>query len=204
MTFAARAVERSVAARRARAAGEVEALVDAGLRVLRARGAAGLTVAEVLREAGLSTRAFYRHFRSKDELVLAIYEQEAVRAQARLRERMAAARSPQAAVEAWIDETLLLAFDPRRARRTRVLAAEGARLQAEHPTEFARILDGLLEPLAGALRRMAAADPLRDARSVYAVTWGVVAEKLAGDPVGFEEARAHVRRFCLPALGMAP
>jgi AcrR family transcriptional regulator len=197
-------VERSLAAQRTRATEEIEALVEAGMRVMRARGASGLTVADVLREAGLSTRAFYRHFRTKDELVLAIYEREAVRAHARLRERMAAARSPGEAVEAWIDATLSLAFDPRRARRTRVLAAEGGRLQAEHPAEFARILDGLLEPLATALRGLSGTDPTRDARSIYAVTWGLVAEKLAGGSVTFEEARAHVRRFCLPAVGMAP
>ena len=57
----------------------MRALVEAGLTVLRQRGAAGLTVADVLAEAGLSTRAFYRHFHSKDELVLAVYEHEAQR-----------------------------------------------------------------------------------------------------------------------------
>lgn len=202
MTFAERAVERSLEAHRARVAGEVEALVDAGLRVLRRRGSAGLTVAEVLREAGLSTRAFYRHFRSKDELVLAIYEQEATRANERLRARLTATRSPRAAVEAWIDETLALGFDPRRAHRTRALAAEGARLQADHPAEFGRILDGLLAPLAAALRELPSPDPERDARVVHAVAWAMVAEKLSGSDVTLEAARALVRRFCLPAVGI--
>lgn len=204
MTFAERAAERAVGAQRARAAEEVGALVEAGLAVLRRDGVAGLTVAEVLREAGLSTRAFYRHFQSKDELVLAIYEQDSHRAHARLRERLAAAASARAAVEVWIDETLGLAFDPRRARRTRVLATEGARLQAEHPAEFGRIVDGVLEPLIEILRGVPGADPERAARSIHAVTWGLVVEKLHGGDIWLEEARVHALRFCLPALGMTP
>jgi AcrR family transcriptional regulator len=204
MTFASRAVERAVEHRRARAADEVEALVEAGMRVLRRRGMAGLTVAEVLAEAGLSTRAFYRHFRTKDELVLAVYEREAHRAHARLWERMGAAPSARLALEAWIDETLALGFDPRRARRTRVLAAEGARLSADHPAEFAAILDGVLEPLGRALAELGSPDPRRDARTVHAVTWELVAEKLGGGDLTLPVARAHVRRFCLPALGLAP
>jgi AcrR family transcriptional regulator len=56
---------------------ERRALIDAGIAVLRRTGSEGCTVADVLEEAGLSTRAFYRHFASKDELVLAIYEHDA-------------------------------------------------------------------------------------------------------------------------------
>jgi len=203
MTFADRAVARAVEAQRVRAAEEVDALVAAGLAVLRRSGAAALTVGEVLREAGLSTRAFYRHFASKDELVLAIYERDATRTQRQLRERLAAARSPRAAIEAWVDETLSLAFDPRRARRTRVLATEGARLQAEHPAEFASILAGVVEPLAEVLRSAGTPDPERDARTVHAIAWDLVVEKLHGGHVQLAGARAHVLRFCLPALGLA-
>lgn len=204
MTFAERAAARSVETQRARAADEVGALIEAGLAVLRRDGAAGLTVAEVLREAGLSTRAFYRHFQSKDELVLAIYEQDSHRAQDRLRDRVRAARSSRAALDVWIDETLALGFDGRRARRTRVLAAEGARLQAEHPTEFHAIVRGVLTPLVGILRAIPSPDPERDAHTIHAVTWQLVGAKLHGDGMSLDDARSHVARFCLPGLGLAP
>src|SRR3954447_14220094 len=91
-------------------ASERRALIDAGLTVLRRRGSDGCTVADVLAEAGLSTRAFYRHFASKDELVLAIYERDAQPTHVRLRDRLDAAASPRAALEVWIDETLALGF----------------------------------------------------------------------------------------------
>src|SRR5688572_9325376 len=118
MTFAEQAAARATATQRARAAEEGDAVVRAGLAVLARVGVEGLTVAEVLNEAGLSTRAFYRHFHSKDELLLAIYERDATATRERLRARLVKARSPQLAIEAWIDEMLALAFDARRARHT--------------------------------------------------------------------------------------
>jgi AcrR family transcriptional regulator len=182
---------------------ERRALIDAGISVLRRSGSEGCTVADVLEEAGLSTRAFYRHFGSKDELVLAIYEYDARATQTRLRDRMDAAGSPRAALEVWIDETLALGFDTRRARRTRPLAKEGLRLQAEFPKQFSAIVKGVIDPLAGVLRAFPAAHPERDARSIHAVAWALVAERLAGGSLSRDEAKAHVLRFCLPVIGAA-
>jgi AcrR family transcriptional regulator len=183
---------------------ERRALIDAGLTVLRRRGSEGCTVADVLAEAGLSTRAFYRHFTSKDELVLAIYERDARPTHARLRERLDAVASSRAALEVWIDETLALGFDTRRARRTQPLAREGLRLQAEFPREFAAMEAGVIDPLVAVLRAFPAADPERDARSIHAVAWALVEERFAGGTLTFEEAKAHVLRFCLPAIGEKP
>src|SRR5207248_1956283 len=83
------------------------------------------------------TRAFYRHFGSKDELILAIYKRDSLASCAKLRDRMAASKSARAALEVWIDETLALGFAASRARRIRPLAKEGLRLQAQFPREFA-------------------------------------------------------------------
>jgi AcrR family transcriptional regulator len=197
MTISERAADRAVAPARDRASAEVRTLVDAAVAVLRRGGAEQLTVAEVLREAGLSTRAFYRHFTSKDELVLAVYEQDATASHDRLRQAMADAASPRAAFELWVDETLALAFDARRARRTRVLATEGARLQHQFPEEFDGIVRGIIEPLE-ALPGISALD----ARSIHAVAWAVVEAKLRGDPITRDEARAHVLTFCAAAIGL--
>jgi AcrR family transcriptional regulator len=174
---------------------ERRALIEAGLVVLRGRGSATCTVADVLAEAGLSTRAFYRHFASKDALVLAIYEQDARATQKKLRDRMDGASDPRAAIDVWIDETLALAFDARRARRTRPLTTEGLRLQAEFPEQFAAIVAGVVDPLAAALA--AAGDPHaeRDARSLHAITWALVEERLVGSTLTRADAAAHVKRF---------
>ena len=208
MGVAERAAERSVRGVRARAEAEVRALVEAGLVVLRRAGASGLTVADVLAEAGLSTRAFYRHFASRDELVLAVFEHENRRSVEHVRAAIAATPDARAALETWIDHTLALAFDARRARRTQALWAEGTRLRGEHPAEFEAIVDGLLTPVVELLARgrddgsFPNAAPNADARTLHDIVWGLAQRRLDGDTsLTRAEARAHALRFCLPALG---
>jgi AcrR family transcriptional regulator len=181
-----------------------QTLIDAGLVVLRGRGAESFTVNEVLAEAGLSTRAFYRHFASKEALVLAIYEQDSRRSSARLRDRMTASGSIRGALEVWIDETLALGFAPSRARRTRPLAREGLHLQAQFPREFAKIVAGIIDPLVAVLRLVPTPDPERDARTMHTITWSLVQEKLVGGKVTRDEARSLALRFCLPVIGEQP
>ena len=201
MGVAERAAGRSLEGAKQRADAEVRALVDAGLAALRRSGSDGLTVADVLAEAGLSTRAFYRHFTGKDELVLAVFEREYERSAERLRAAVEQAPDARAAVEAWVDETLALAFEPRRARRTAVLLREGERLRATFPAEFDAIVAGTVAPLAAALDTE---HPERDARAVRAVAWDVAEAKLSGaaPDLDLATARAHVLRFCLAGLGL--
>jgi AcrR family transcriptional regulator len=180
---------------------ERSALIAAGLTVLRGKGSEGLTVGDVLAEAGLSTRAFYRHFDSKDALVLAIYAYDAASARERLQKRVAEAESPYRALEVWIEETLGLAFDARRARRTRPLAQEGLRLQAQFPKEFDAIVAAVLDPLVEILRAFPGSDPHRDARSIHALTWALVVERMNGGSLTMSEAKAHVFRYCRAAIG---
>ncbi|HUZ56880.1 MAG TPA: helix-turn-helix domain-containing protein [Streptosporangiaceae bacterium] len=50
-------------------AGELRLPLDAMLRVMERHSYADAPVADILAEAGLSTRSFYRHFLSKDQLM---------------------------------------------------------------------------------------------------------------------------------------
>ena len=208
-TVSGRLADRSVEAARERAAREVEQLLRAAIRVMSRRSGV-LTVADVLEEAGLSTRAFYRHFASRDELVLAVYESEQQRSVARLVDAVAAAPGSRDAVAAWIDEHLALGFDSRRAARTRVLAAEGARLRVEFPEHVETTLVALLAPLVDAIRRGIAdrtfveVDARLTARSIHAVVWELVQQRLDGTAsVTLDAARDHAVDFCLRALGAA-
>src|SRR5689334_24919347 len=85
------------------------ALLAAASAALREHGVQGLSIAAVLQHAQLSTRAFYRHFQSKDELVSAVFLDMARAEKRRLKRRMAA-EDPVEAVVAWIDGRLDLAF----------------------------------------------------------------------------------------------
>ena len=207
MMFSERAVDRSLDAARARSAREVEELIGAGLRVMRRKGSARATVADVLAEAGLGTRAFYRHFRSKDELFLAVFERDSHGSRERMQERVAAEGGPEAQLRAWIDEVLSLAYERPRARRTKLLLHESGELRSAYPAEFLAIAQAVCEPLARILEagrtsgEFPGADPELDARSIHALVWSLVEARLAGGGIADAgAARDHVLRFCLPAL----
>src|SRR6201993_1115112 len=87
------------------------AILDAASRSMDDHGVRGLSVAAVLERAQLSTRAFYRHFESKDQLVAAVFLDMARIEKHRLRRKMANATTPVEAIAAWIDGRLDLAFD---------------------------------------------------------------------------------------------
>lgn len=200
-------MDRALERRRARAESEVDLLIEAGYRVMRRNGYAGATVADVLAGAGVSPRVFYRHFRSKDELLLAMYERDTDRAVARLLERLGRARSPRGGLEVWLDEQLSLIFDPRRAARTALFLREAGRLAMSYPDETSRIVEVLVAPLVDVLARgkrdgaFPGADPESDARAIEAIVWALGRSSLLGAAAPDRRAvRAHVLRFCLPAL----
>jgi AcrR family transcriptional regulator len=78
-----------------------EALLEAGLALLREHGAESLGLRELARQAGVSRTAPYRHFESKEDLIAAIAEQGFLRLQAYQDE--ARRRHPDD-VEAWFLE----------------------------------------------------------------------------------------------------
>jgi AcrR family transcriptional regulator len=201
-------VERAVEAAKSRARDDVEQLISAGLTVLRREGAADMTIADVLSEAGLSTRAFYRHFTSKSDLLLAIYEHEVNLYSPRLQSRLDAADSPTDALIAWIDEFLAAGFQPSRGVRTRAMFSWAQPLQQEFPAEFAAIRAALSDPLEAILvagradGSFPATEPARDAQFIRALTWELIDEHLSGGTVDVATARAEVLRFALPALGV--
>jgi len=88
---AQRSTSRLVAAR----VEEAEALMDAGMRVMVRNGTdRRATVAEIVKESGLSNQAFYRHFASKDDLVAALIDAGARRLASYLEHKMAASDDP--------------------------------------------------------------------------------------------------------------
>ncbi|MCU1466965.1 MAG: TetR family transcriptional regulator [Actinomycetia bacterium] len=204
-----RAVERAVRVAKERARDDVQVLVAAGRKLLHRDGAADMTIADVLTEAGLSTRAFYRHFASKSDLLLAIYDNEVDRYTPRLQRRLDAATTARAGLEAWIDELLAAGFEPRRGERTRAMFTWAIPLQQEFPVEFAAVRDALTGPLEAVLEAGRAdgsfpnAEPRRHAQFIRALTWQLVEERLSGAAIDVAEARDEVLRFCLPALGAA-
>ena len=191
---------------------EVTLILHAALAVMRRNGYAAASVADILDEAGLSTRAFYRHFDSKDALLRAMYRKDADAVAAELRAATEAAPNPVAALEAWLDGFLALFFDPRRVERAAVMISEGTRRAVGYHEEEERAEAAIVAPLVDVLRRGNAAGalrsqaPVRDAYAVYAVATSASGSKRTIESGRFDRAaaRAHVARFCWPALGLTP
>ncbi len=183
-------------------------ILDAALAVMRRNSYAAASVADILDEAGLSTRAFYRHFDSKDALLRAMYRRDADAVAEALRAATEAARDPVSALEAWLEGFLRLFFDPRRAERAAVMVSEGTRRAAGYHEEQERAVAALVAPLIEVLRQgdevgaLRSATPERDAHTIHAVagsaSWGP-----DGGRFDRAAARAHVARFCWPALGLS-
>jgi AcrR family transcriptional regulator len=189
---------------------ELRLLLDAALVVMERNGYADAAVADILREANLSTRSFYRHFASKDELVCALFRREAEEAAARLCTEVGAAADPLTGLHAWVDLILGFSFDPIRAARVSVLRSEGAMKAEGYAEEARRVRALLMAPLEALLAAGLAdgtfpnADPQSDARLVQAVVWSAAGLDPSRDRIEpREEASRQVRSFCERALGVS-
>jgi len=190
---------------------EADEILAAAREVLAERGYDGLRVEDVLREAGLSTRAFYRHFSGKAALFLALFEQESTRADQRLRARMDQASSPVEAVREWVAAVLAVVYEPRLAKRARLFAGEQGSLARRFPVEIDGLNRRQLEPLEHAIAAgcasgaFPAADPSTDARAIHHVCAGLINDRLYG-PIALtrDQAVALATRFALGALQAQP
>jgi AcrR family transcriptional regulator len=170
---AERAVERPLAQRRAAYAEEVRRLVAAAFVLIERSGELEPRVGDIVREAGLSNQAFYRHFPSKQALLVAVLD-EGVRILAGyLAHRMEAAAGPSEAIREWLRGMLEQAVAPAGASATRPFVLARTRLAEAHPAEVAASERQLTAPLRLAIRAAASAgelpgaDPEPDAEMLY-------------------------------------
>jgi AcrR family transcriptional regulator len=102
--LANRIAQRALAKRGAIYAMEIRGLLDAALEVMRACGTTSRPrVADIVAAAGLSNEAFYRHFRSKDALVAALFEDGTERLRNYVAHQMNKESTPEAKVRRWVE-----------------------------------------------------------------------------------------------------
>jgi AcrR family transcriptional regulator len=185
---------------------EVEQLVEATYRIVSRDGTVDPRVRDILLEAGLSTQAFYRHFRSKDDLLLVLLDDGRRRLADYLGHRMGKARNPEGKLRAWISGMLAQAADPEAAERTRPFLVGLPRLRETFPAEHAEseaVLIGLLvEVIAAGVESgtMASTAPERDALAIYQLTLGAMEAHLFARTTPTRAETTHVVDFALRAL----
>lgn len=186
------------------------AIVTAASETLRQRGVRGLSIAAVLDRAQLSTRAFYRHYESKDELVSAVFLEMARVEMHRLKRKMANASNPVEAVAAWIDGRLDLAFDENIKSDLRRLSSEAQSQMFASPQLVRPAYAKMLEPLVEQLHRglmhevFQDIDPVTTAESIQGVVWACTERHWATGDSQRADVRGRALRFCLRGLGVAP
>ncbi len=153
LSLAHRSVERAVAPEVTRSSEQVERILAAAVSLIRETETLDLRVTDVIAAAGVSNRAFYRHFTGKAELLIAVLEDGNRRYMERLERRMAACATPLAAVECWIRGMLARAQEPHPASDTRPFLANGLRFSYEFPEESLTADEVLRAPLRDALVR---------------------------------------------------
>jgi len=196
--------------RRFEAEDELRILLDAALAVMGRNGYVDAAVADILHEADLSTRSFYRHFESKDQLLCALYRREAEAAVARLQAKVDAAPNPRAALDAWIHEILSFGHHRTKAARVAVLGSPGAMRAEGYAEETRRAAELLMAPLQTLLAdgvsdgTFPLADPDADAPLVQSVVWAAAGLNPTREKLPRAEASRQVRSFCERALGATP
>jgi AcrR family transcriptional regulator len=187
---------------------ERDRILAATLEVLRRNSGQEATVADILEEAGLSTRAFYRHFEAKEDVVRALYKRDAELFSAHLQRRIDAAENANDALAVWVYEVLGLAYDRRRAERVSALQSVMVARAVSGSREQQLGTDLMEQPLRSVLEDGLAqgvfpdARPGLDSRTIRAITWEAVSWARTGAlRLSRREAADHVLRFSRAAIG---
>jgi AcrR family transcriptional regulator len=183
-------------------------IIDAAYACLSSPHPGPVSVAAILDAAGLSTRAFYRHFASKDELFLAMLKRDSEAVTRRLRKlAQETPGGPVAQLRAWIDCLLGLAYHPRMRAHVVVLDSDEVRVAKGYREASAELRADRERVLADILRRgcddgsFPLAEPDRDAAAIHAVVDRAFAAPLFGLGPDRQLLVGYVLDFALRALG---
>ena len=190
--------ERALTERREHYVAEVRRLIDAAFVVMSRTGSIEPQVRDIVREAGLSNQAFYRHFPSKDALLLAVLADGRRRLVSYVEHRLASVTDPRRQVRQWIEALMEQARNAQAAEATRPFALNGARLGDRFPTEMAAGREELVRTLRPAI--VAAGGDPRDADLVHDLALERMNDALVQRRTPTPAEVDHLVAFCLAAI----
>lgn len=182
---AARGVEHALARHRQKYEDEVERLVDSTMAVMRESETADPTVSDILGRAGLSTSAFYRHFPTKDDLLVTLLERAHKVTLTHLVQRLGSVEDPVERIETWVRALLDLVRTPNSVTQNRPLLLAHPRMLQRFPDELNAGLGALARPLEQAVAQARAdvglplGDPATDAHLALRQILGILIDSAA-------------------------
>ncbi|BBY02533.1 TetR/AcrR family transcriptional regulator [Mycobacterium seoulense] len=153
---------------------ERQHIIDAAYRCLDRSGESLTSITEILDEAGLGTRAFYRNFSTKHDLLLEMFRRDRKAVQEQLREVVARAETPVEALRSWMTHMFELVSNPRKRKRVAIFYSEELRRTPGYARELEIGMAADQASIAAILHRgkaegiFTACSPEVDARSIRA------------------------------------
>ena len=158
-------------------------------------GSAAFTVAQLATRAGLSLKAFYSCFRSKDDLLIALLAEDSGIGADLLAARIGTRTGPDA-LRAYVFE-LFDMLTPATGYAG-VLVRERRRLTESHDDELRDALAPMVDLLA---RFIDTDDPKRDARTMFAVLLDGIHDVVVGRVADTQELARYLHAFCTSGVG---
>lgn len=198
-----------MAQRKTEHANEMRRIVEATYDLVERTGNLDPSMRQILAHTGLSTQGFYRYFRSKDELMLALLDDGRRRLVEYLERRMRRARSAEEKVRAWVEGVLAQAANPHAAARTRPFFTDEDRLAGRFPEEHGQSVEALVSLLLPPLSELSssrgseksAEELALDATAIYRLTFATVHDFLIHSEKPTPVATEHLVAFVLRSLG---
>ena len=153
-----RALDRSLVDAKRRALNKSKGFVHAAGQLLEETGGFDFTVQDVVDRSKLSLRSFYQTFASKDDLLLALFEEYVATAAAWQRDRMAKHDDPLEQIHVFLTSLWSGKLSP---EVVRSLALYNLTLSATRPAELAHALEPQLVVLLEAVERGVASGQVR-------------------------------------------
>jgi AcrR family transcriptional regulator len=182
-------------------------IIDAAYGCLSEPHTGPIPVAAILQRAGVSTRAFYRHFESKDELFLAMLRQEGDALADRLDRIVDKPGAPVDQLKEWIRQMFGWMHDAELRMHLTVIDSDEVRAAKGYRETRERAHADRERSLVEILRRgrtdgtFPLADPERDAIAISAVIGREMANQSLDDEQRLQRSLDWMLEFALRALG---
>ena len=157
-----RAVERSLRTARAKAVSRSDRFIQTATELLSETGRTDFTVQELVERSKTSLRSFYQHFGSKDELLLALFEEVIRMTSAEWRSEMQEFDDPVVGLERFVTRLYEQSTDVSMGGMSRALTAYHLQLAESRPADYARVLGPMRDLIVDAVKAGVADGRFRD------------------------------------------
>lgn len=184
----ARALDQVLRDGRERVLSRSRKFVEAGTTIVSENGIDGLTLRKLLQRTGLSRRAFYQRFESKDDLLLAVFEQTIQTAADMYREELQSIGDPLERLRALITGMITRAWSAPAVPQSTAMSREHLRLAESRPNDLRRALQPLTDLIAEQLaagiaaRRIRALELRETAALIHNLVSSTLHSALLSDP----------------------